>query len=234
MTPIWGVTRDGVKATGRDERVRPRAVLYDPELTLDLPPRVSGPSALNAVAHCVEALYAPDADAATRTMAEAGLGLLARGAPAVVRTPRDLAARSTTLDGARLAGASLGAATMGLHHKLCHVLGGSFGLPHAETHSVVLPHAAAYNAAAAPEAMRTIARALGASEPAPAALHVLLLDVAGAAGAPVSLGALGFRRADIPRAAALAVARPYPNPAPLTEAGVRALLERAFEGAAPG
>lgn len=232
MTPIWGLTRDGAKETGRDERVRPRAVLYDPTLTLDLPPRVAGPSALNAVAHCIEALYAPDASPVVGLLAAEGLRALAAAAPRVVRAPGDLTARTEALYGAWLAGLSLGASTMGLHHKLCHVLGGSFGLPHAETHAVMLPHTVAYNAAAAPAAMQVAARALGATD-VPFALHALLLDVAAAAGAPTSLRALGLRAADVARAAEIAAERPYPNPRPVEANAVRALLARALDGAPP-
>jgi len=232
MTPIWGVTRDGAKETGRDERVRPLAVLYDPALTLDLPPRVSGPSALNAVAHCVEALYAPDVNPLLALAAAEGLRALAASAPRVVRAPDDLAARTGALYGAWLAGLSLGASTMGLHHKICHVLGGSFGLPHAETHAIVLPHAAVYTAASAPAAMDVVSRALG-GEDAAAALHALATDVLRAAGAPVSLGELGLREDDIDRAAEIAAARPYPNPAPVRADALRALLRRAYSGEPP-
>jgi maleylacetate reductase len=235
MTPVWGVTRDGAKETGRDERVRPRAVLYDPALTLDLPPGVSGPSALNAVAHCVEALYAPDANPVVALLAAEGLGALARATPRVVRAPDDLAARTEALYGAWLAGLSLGASTMGLHHKLCHVLGGTFGLPHAETHAVVLPHAAAYNAPAAPAAMAVAARALDASDALDVAraLHALLADVSAATGAPTSLRALGLRESDLDRVADHAMARAYPNPRAVEREAVRALLARALDGAPP-
>lgn len=239
MTPIWGLTRDGAKETGRDERVRPRAVLYDPTLTLDLPPRVSGPSAMNAVAHAVEALYAPDGNPVVALLAADALRALAASAPRVVRAPHDLEARTEALYGAWLAGLALGASTMGLHHKLCHVLGGSFGLPHAETHAVVLPHAVAYNAPAAPAAMATAADALAAAtrEPVtaadvPCALHALVTDVL-AAGAPGSLRELGLRESDVPRAAELAAARPYPNPRPVRADDVAALLTRAYRGQPP-
>jgi maleylacetate reductase len=240
MTSIWGVTRDGAKETGRDERVRPRAVLYDPTLTLDLPPRVAGPSALNAVAHAVEALYAPDASPVVALLAAEGLRALAASAPRVVRSPGDLAARGEALYGAWLAGLALGAATMALHHKLCHVLGGSFGLPHAETHAVVLPHAVAYNAPAAPAAMAVAAGALATAGrgrrghgDVPGALHALVADVMTAAGAPASLRELGLREPDVARAAELAAARPYPNPRPVRADAVRALLARAYEGLPP-
>jgi maleylacetate reductase len=241
MTPIWGMTHAGSKETGRDERVRPRIVLYDPTLTLDLPPRVAGPSALNAVAHAIEALYAPDVSPVVALLAAEGLRALAASASRVVRAPADLAARTEALHGAWLAGLALGTVTMGLHHKLCHVLGGSFGLPHAETHAVVLPHAIAYNAAAAPAAMAVAARALATAwdEPVelsdvPHALHALVADVVTVAGAPRSLRDLGLREADIGRAAELAAARPYPNPRPVHAEAMRALLRRAWAGEPPG
>lgn len=228
MTPIWGITEAGEKRTGRDERVRPRTVIYDPELTRDLPPHVAGPSGMNALAHCVEALYAPDANPITGLMAEEGIRALAEHLPHVVRTPDSLEARSGALYGAWLAGASLGAATMGLHHKLCHTLGGSFNLPHAEVHTIILPHAAAYNATAAPAALARAARALGAAD-APTALF----DLAVALGAPTSLHALGLRATDLDHATDLATRNSYPNPAPVTRAGVRRLLGAAFEGRRP-
>ncbi|MBV9880836.1 MAG: maleylacetate reductase [Gemmatirosa sp.] len=228
MTAIWGLTRDGAKETGRDERVRPRAVLYDPALTLSLPPRASGPSALNAVAHAVEALYAPDASPLVALAATEALRALASSVSRVIRAPDDVAARAEALYGAWLAGLALGASTMGLHHRLCHVLGGTFGLPHAETHAVLLPHTAAYNAAAAPAAMATAGLALGTPD-VPAALHALLADVAGTTGAPASLRALGMSAPDLDRAAAIAAARPYPNPRPVTVDGVRDVLQRAWD-----
>ena len=240
MTPIWGITRDGAKETGRDERVRPRAVLYDPALTLGLPPRLAGPSLMNAVAHCVEALYAPDANPIVALLAAEGLRALAASAPRLVREPDDLAARTEALHGAWLAGLALGASTMGLHHKLCHVLGGSFGLPHAETHAIVLPHAAAFNAPAAPAAMAAAAGALAAASgrplaapSVPRALHALVADVVAVAGAPASLRELGLREADLTGAAALATARPYPNPRSVRAADVLALLVRAYENRPP-
>ena len=240
MTPVWGMKRDGEKQTGRDERVRPRAALYDPTLTLELPPRVSGPSALNAAAHCVEALYAPDVNPVVALLAAEGLRAIAAGAPQVVRAPTDLTARTGTLYGAWLAGLALGACTMGLHHKLCHVLGGSFGMPHAETHAVLLPHTVGYNAGAAPAAMAVAAGALErgtsrAVDPSgvPDALHALVTDVVRGAGAPGSLRDLGMQEADLSRAAQLAAGRPYPNPRPVRAEPVHALLLRAFEGLPP-
>ncbi len=228
MTPIWGLTEGGVKRTGRDFRVLPRTVIYDPRLTLGLPASVSGPSGLNAIAHCVEALYAKDASPITSLLAEEGIRALGRSLPRVVTRPQDIEARGEALYGAWLAGASLGAVGMAIHHKLCHTLGGSFDLPHAEVHTVILPHAAAYNRDAAPEAMARVARALGAGD-APAALY----DLAVAVGAKTALKDIGLREADLDKAAELATRHPYDNPRPVTRADVRALLQDAFEGKRP-
>jgi maleylacetate reductase len=229
MTPLWGLTQDGAKRTGRDLRVQPRTVLYDPELSLDLPVSVSATSGMNAIAHCVEALYAPDANPVTSWMAEEGIRSLAASLPAIAVSPRDIAARTQAMYGAWLAGSALGAVQMGLHHKLCHTLGGSFNLPHAETHSVLLPYTAAYNMSAAGEAMRTVERALGES-PAPRALY----DLERRLGTPESLAAIGLSSDDLERAADLAVERPYPNPRPVTREGVLTLLQRAFKGSPAG
>jgi alcohol dehydrogenase class IV len=228
MTPIQGITADGVKRTRRDPRMMPSVVIYDPELTLALPAAVSGPSGMNAIAHCVEALYARNANPITSLMAEEGIRALGASLPIVVRTPGDLAARSEALYGAWLAGSALAAVGMALHHKLAHVLGGSFELPHAETHTLLIPQAAAYNRQAAPEAMARVARALGASD-APTALF----DLAVMLGAEMRLRAFGLSEADLDRAAALATEDPYDNPRPVTRAGVRALLQDAYDGRRP-
>jgi alcohol dehydrogenase class IV len=226
---VQGLTEGGVKRTVRDPKLLPRTVIYDPELTLALPPEVSGPSGINAIAHCVEALYALDANPITSLMAEEGLRALGASLPPVVQQPDDLAARAQALYGAWLAGTALGTVGMALHHKLCHTLGGSFNLPHAATHTLMLPHAAAYNCAAAPEAMARIARALDADD-APAALF----DLARRLGAEMRLAAFGLSEADLDRAADLALETPYPNPAPVTRERVRALLQDAYEGRRPG
>lgn len=231
MTPILGETSAGAKTTRRSLDVLPETVIYDVELTLGLPVPLSGVSGLNAIAHAVEALYAPDANPIISGLAEQGIAALARALPAIVAAPGDRAARRDALYGAWLCAVCLGAVGMALHHKLCHVLGGTFALPHAETHTVVLPHAVAYNAPAAPDAMARIARALGASGGGDAATG--LYDLAGAVGAPRSLAALGMPADGIDRAADLAVQTPYGNPRPLERAAIRELLARAFTGALP-
>lgn len=228
MTPIYGLTENGLKRTGRDRKVLPRVVIYDPRLTVDLPAKVSGPSGMNALAHCVEALYARDANPITSLMAAEGIHALARALPVVVTAPQDLEARGDALYGAWLAGAALGQVTMGIHHKLCHTLGGTFNLPHAEVHTVILPHATAYNRAAVPEAMRVIAQGLGAEDAAQG-----LYDLAKAVGAPVSLREIGMPEDGIERAAKLATENPYYNPRPVDYAGVLQLLTDAYYGRRP-
>jgi maleylacetate reductase len=228
MTPIWGITENGVKKTGRDAKVLPRTVIYDPNLTVSLPVPLSVVSGMNAIAHAVEGLYARDANPIVSLMAEEGIRALAAALPLIHADPRDLAARTDALYGAWLCGAVLGAVGMALHHKICHTLGGTFNLPHAETHAVILPHAAAYNRVAAAPALAKVARAFGASD-GPTALHELAKRLA----APLALRDLGMREADLDRAAELIVAQPYWNPAPVDRATIRNLLERAWRGVPP-
>jgi len=228
MTPVLGITEGGIKRTRRDPKMLPKTVIYDPELTFGLPAAVSGPSGMNAIAHCVEALYARDGNPITSLIAEEGIRALAASLPVVVREPEHAEARSEALYGAWLAGSALAAVGMALHHKLCHTLGGSFDLPHAEVHTIVLPHATAYNRAGAPAAMARIARALDAEDAAAG-----LFDLAAALGAKLRLADLGLRETDLERAADLASESPYPNPTPLTREGIRALLDDAFHGRRP-
>jgi alcohol dehydrogenase class IV len=228
MTPIWGLTEAGIKKTGRDPRVLPKTVLYDPTLTLSMPPLLSATSGMNSIAHCVEALYAKDANPIISMIAEEGIRAMAASLPSVVQHPHDGDARSKALYGAWLGGIALGAVGMALHHKLCHTLGGTFNLPHAETHTVILPQAIAYNTPAAPEAMSRAARALG-TESATQGLY----DLAVSLGAPVSLKSLGMHAEGLDRAAELAVQNPYYNPRPVTQEGIRELLQNAFEGRRP-
>jgi maleylacetate reductase len=229
MTPVWGLTEGGQKRTGRDNRVLPKSVLYDPEMTLSLPAQLSAASGMNAVAHAVEGLYAPDATPIISLMAEEGTRALTRALPRVVADGRDLDARTEAQYGAWLCGAVLAATTMSLHHKLCHTLGGTLDLPHAQTHTVVLPHALAYNQPAAPDAVAALSRALGGvGDPART-----LWELADQLGSPRSLAELGMNEADIPRIAELAVANPYANPRPVTRGGVEALLRAAWAGQAP-
>lgn len=228
MTPIWGLTDGGVKRTGRDPVVLPSVAIYDPLLTLDLPIGLTGVSGLNAIAHCVEGLYSETANPLVSIMAEEGIRALASALPVLVGDPANIEARSQALYGAWLGGTVLGSVGMALHHKLCHTLGGTFNLPHAETHAIVLPHAAAYNAAAAPDAMARVARALGV-ENAPRGLYDLLIAV----GAKPALRDIGMTQDGLDRVVELALTNPYSNPAPLEAGPLTRLLANAFFGQPP-
>ncbi len=228
MTPVWGLTEDGAKRTGRDSRVQPVAVVYDPELTVSMPADLTATSGLNAVAHAVEGLYAPDGSPVTALMAEEGVRAFACALPTLAADGADLEARSEALYAAWLCGAVLGSTTMGLHHKLCHVLGGTLGLPHAATHAVVLPHVLAFNAAAAPEMSAAMSRALGAADPA-----ARLWELAGELGAPRGLRDLGMEADDVRRVVDLAAASPYANPRPVSGVDLEEIVRAAWEGARP-
>jgi maleylacetate reductase len=230
MTPIWGQTADARKTTGRDPRVLPRVVVYDPRLTLGLPARVAAGSGMNALAHAVEGLYSAGASPVTALLADEAVRALASALPRVVAAPTDLDARGEALYGAWLAGWVLGTAGMGVHHKVCHVLGGTWNLPHADVHSAVLPYAAAFNASAAPEAMARLANALGADPgDAPGALW----DLARAVGAATSLAPLGFPADAVALATDLVVAAAPDNPRPVDQTGVTELLHAALRGQRP-
>jgi alcohol dehydrogenase class IV/protocatechuate 3,4-dioxygenase beta subunit len=228
VTPVVGETAAGTKTTRSSPDLVPCTVIYDVELTVGLPVGLTVTSGVNAMAHAVEALYAPQANPITDGYAVQAITRLAGALPRIVARPGDLDARADALAGAWLAGTCLGAVGMGLHHKLCHVLGGSFDLPHAETHTVVLPHAMAYNSSAAGDAMNRIAAALGAPD-APTGVYDLIAKL----GGPTSLVELGLAEADLVRAAELAAATPYPNPRQVTVDGVRALLSDAWQGNRP-
>ena len=222
MTAIWGNSDGKVKRTFRDARAAPRLVLYDPDLTHEMTPAVSAASGMNAIAHCVEAEYAPEANPVVSWFAMGGLNRLAAHLAVVVESPRHAEARTELLFGAHLAGRALDMTSMGLHHKLAHIMGGSFGLNHAEAHAALLPWVTAWNAPAAPHAMQHIADALGTSD-APSGLG----DLSRRLGIR-TLGELGFTTNDIPRAAELATSLTFPNPRPVDAAGVRWILEHAL------
>jgi maleylacetate reductase len=228
MTPIWGITEAGLKRTGRDPRVLPSIVIYDPQLSTALPLSLSVTSLFNAIAHAAEGLYAQDSNPITALMAEEGIRACVASIEALHRDPTNLGARGNALYGAWLCGSVLGVASMGLHHKLCHTLGGSFNLPHAEVHTVILPHALAYNAPFAVDALARMQRATGGTSTPQA-----LFELAKRYGAPTSLASIGLLASDLDRAAELATATPYPNPRPLERGLLRALLQRAFDGTPP-
>ena len=228
MTPIHGMTVDGFKRTGRDSRAKPHTVIYDSKLCRGLPMRVTAGSVMNAMAHCVEALYAERRNPVTSSMAKEGLRALQRGLDRVIGDHSDPAGRSSMLFGAFLAGTALGSVGMAIHHKICHVLGGTFGLAHGDANAVILPHVLAANAAAEPEVVREIAGILDATDPA-----ARLFDLASSAGAPSTLAQLGMTGADLDRAADIVVRNPGFNPRPVDRGWVRRLLQGAFEGERP-
>lgn len=228
MTPLWGMTESGEKRTGRNEVVVPRVVLYDPELTTTLPAGITLTSAINSVAHAAEALYAPDRSPITALMAESAIISALAALPDVMSRPADLQARSEMLYAAWLGGSCLGTATMGLHHKLCHTLGGALDLPHSDTHTVVLPYALAYNFGDAPAPADVLAGALDTSEPL-SALRTWIAKLDG----PTSLSELGMNMADIAVVVDQAMAASYPNPTPLERDRLVYLLELAIAGDPP-
>lgn len=219
MTNILGETSGGLKTTRRDAKIQPETVIYDADLLATLPDPFAATSGLNAIAHAVEGLYAADGNPIISLMAEEGIRALANA------LPLGAGGREQALYGAWLCGAVLGSVSMALHHKLCHVLGGTFNLPHAETHAVILPFATAYNAAAAPAAMAAICRALNCTHAAQG-----LQTLARTIGAPLALRDIGMPQDGLDRAADIAAASPYPNPAPLQRSAIRELLENAYFG----
>jgi maleylacetate reductase len=225
VTPVLGETADGKKVTRSGPEILPNTVIYDVELTMSLPWDVTVTSAVNAMAHSVEALYGPDRTSESDQSATDSLAALALGLRALQQLPESRDARADLLYGAWLAGTCLATVQMGLHHKLCHTLGGSFGLPHAPTHTVLLPHAMEYNQPAAGEALSAAAKALGVDD-APAGLQSLVASL----GGPVSLAELGFATSDVPHAVDLATARPYPNPREVSRDAIADLLIRATNG----
>jgi maleylacetate reductase len=229
MTDIWGRTDDSKKATGRDARVRPALVVYDVELTLDLPPRLTALSGLNALAHCIEASYDASASPVTRLLAIEGARALAIALPPAVADGHDVLARTRLLYGAWLAGTALGSANMGVHHHLCHILGGTFGLPHAETHAALLPYSVAFNMEAAANALGLINCALGGEEGCAAAAWKLGQEI----GAPGSLAELGLTRADALRAAEKLSEHKMTNPRVIDREGAIGLLLAAHAGGRP-
>ncbi|MET7929071.1 maleylacetate reductase and hydroxyquinol 1,2-dioxygenase domain-containing protein [Streptomyces sp. NPDC005349] len=228
VTPVLGETRDGRKVTQSSPEILPETVVYDVDFTLTLPLSITVTSGVNALAHAVEALYSAEANPVTDQQALDAISRIARALPRLAADPSDLEARADLLHAAWLAGTCLATVGMGLHHKLCHTLGGSFDLPHAETHTVVLPHAMAYNAPAVPDVMRRIADALGVPD-APSGVY----DLVASLGGPTSLRDLGMPESGLARAVELATSTPYPNPRELTAEGIAELLAGAWHGRRP-
>lgn len=227
VTPILGQTENGLKTTVRDAKILPEVVIYDADLTLGLPVATSVASGLNAMAHAVEAVYARDRNPVSSMLAVEGVRALRDALPVIVADPHNADARGEALYGSWLCGTVLGTVGMSLHHKLCHTLGGTFDLPHAETHAIVLPHAAAYNVSAAADTLRPLADLFGGD------LGPGLYDFARSLGAPVALKDLGLKADQLDLAADLAAKNPYWNPRPVERDAIRALLQRAWEGSRP-
>ncbi len=197
MTPIWGVTTANVKQTGRDPQVLPVAVIYDPELLLSLPPAIAGPSALNAMAQAIANI---STNPVVGLLAHEAIRVLSQGLPRIMNDNHNIEAHAAMLHGACLAGASLGLGRSSLHHRICHILGGMYNLPHAETHAVILPYSVAHAARSAPEDAALIAAALGAGDAA-TQLYGLLKN-----SCPRhSLQALGLSERDVDQAMTAAV-----------------------------
>lgn len=227
MTAILGETHGGKKTTRSDPKILPAVVIYDVDFTMTLPPAICTTSGINAIAHAVEALYAKNANPITSLLAVEGVKALAEGLPQIIQTPEARAARDQALYGAWLCGTVLGSSPIGLHHKLCHTLGGSFGLPHAETHTIVLPHALSYNAPAIPEQLASMATALpGSNGDALNGLNLLLDKLQ----APRALKDLGMKEDDIDKAVEVAMGNQYPNPRALEAKPIRELIRRAWAG----
>ncbi|MDH3302395.1 MAG: maleylacetate reductase [Acidimicrobiia bacterium] len=230
MTTIWGMTSGDHKQTGRDPTVKPVVVVYDPELTVSLPPAIAGPSGMNALAHSVEALYGPGANPVISVVALESIRSLVAALPAVCRRPDDLDARSDALYGAYLAGVALATGGTALHHKTCHVLGGMFNLNHGDMNAVVLGHAVAYNAPAIPELLERIGRVLGiGGDEVPGALF----DLAASIGAPTSLEAIGMPADGLEEAVRRVVVEAAANVRPPEQDGIRQMLDDAFHGKRP-
>lgn len=227
VTPILGETSDGLKVTKSDPRILPGTVIYDVDLTLSLPPGLTSTSGVNAIAHAVEALYARNGNPIINLLAKEGIRALALALPDLTKDPQSPNARSSALYGAWLCGTCLGAVGMSLHHKLCHTLGGSFNLPHSETHTIILPHALAYNAPKVPQAMAMLAEALPESDGnAVRGLNALLSKL----NVPRALKDLGMKESDIQKAADIASSSSYWNPRELEGYLIRELIRRAWAG----
>ncbi|MFI1358700.1 maleylacetate reductase [Streptomyces sp. NPDC020898] len=229
-TPVWGLTEDGHKRTGVDPKVLPKVVVYDATLMLSLPTRLSVTSGLNALAHCVDAWWAPRHNPISSALAVEGVRSLASALPRIVADGQDVVARREILFGTYLGAVAFAGAGSGLHHKVCHVLGGAYDLEHAALHSVVLPHVVGLNLAAAPDAARLLGAALDERTDPFGALLALYAQLE----PPYSLRELGLPEEQLDRAADLVMAQvPDSNPRRVTRDEMRELLGRAYRGDTP-
>jgi maleylacetate reductase len=233
-TPVWGLTEGDKKLTGVDKRVLPRAVVYDAALTMSLPVEISVASGLNALAHCVDSMWGPSADPINTAFAAEGIRSLAAGLPKVVADPMALDGREQALYAAYLSAAAFASAGSGLHHKICHVLGGKYNLPHAQTHATVLPYVLAFNGPAAPDAERRIAAAFRGTAFAGESAIDGLVQLKQELNAPRALADYGFAEDSIAEAAeAILPSVPPSNPRPVTVEDLVALLSAAWAGSDP-
>lgn len=228
LTPFNAVTTGGQKVQRRDPAMLPASIVYDPDLTTSLPLGISGPSMMNAIAHAVEAMYAPETNPVIGAKAELAIRLAARALPRIGVRGNDRDARRDLLLSAMLAGEVLAVTSMALHHKLCHILGGGYDLPHAGVNSVILPYAVAYNAPGAGNVASRVGAALGATDAA-----ATLFDLAQRSGGPASLEALGLPEAALDVVAKAAAGQSYENPVPLAVVPLRAMLGDAYAGRRP-
>lgn len=228
MTPILGQTEDGKKTTQKTLKVLPDVVIYDVDYTLSLPLKMTVTSGVNAIAHAVEALYAEDTNPILALLAEEGIAKLTNALPHILECPDDLTFRSDALQGAWLCAICLGSGGVALHHKLCHVIGGMFDLPHAETHTVILPHAIAYNEPSILKTMDVLKRAMNTDKPAEK-----LFDIAKQSAVPTSLKELGMPQDGIDKVINQVMDNPYYNPRPLKADALKVLLQNAWHGKRP-
>lgn len=228
MTNVWGMTKDGLKQTGRNNKVLPNLTIYDPELTVALPAAIAGPSGINAMAQAVVNVTSSKPNPIITALAVDGIRALARSLPRVISHPSDLQARSGALYGACLAGGSLGLGVTGLHHRICHTLGGSYNTSHADTHAIILAHTVAFNEEAVPDATAVVADALGA-EDAAVGIYTLLNSVS----KKTKLSDLGIGESDLDAIANQVVEKEVANPKPVSETDVRKILDDAYFGRSP-
>jgi maleylacetate reductase len=228
MTDILGETAAGEKTTRRSPDIRPETVIYDVDLTMSLPIGLTVTSAMNAIAHAMEAFYAPDRNPVIELMGKDAMAAFRDSLPRLIANPQDRAARAQALYAAWCCSTALGYVSMALHHKLAHVFGGSFDAPHAETHAILLPYTTAFNESVVPDLLRPVAEAFGGGSAGGG-----LWDFAQSVGSPLSLKAIGVKEADLDRATAIAVKNAYANPRPIEPGSIRELLQAAWDARRP-
>lgn len=231
MTTVYGMTENNLKTTGKDIHVLPKGVIYDPELSLTLPAQISACSGMNAMAHAVEALYAQDKNPIVSLMAIESIKSLKDALPAIVKNSQDIEARQKAMYGAWLAGICLGSVGMAIHHKICHTLGGTFNLPHAQAHAIILAYSVHYNRNADTEAMDRLAEALGVSSREDVGTAIYQLNQS--LHIPLSLKEIGLPQQGAAEVAHIICDSPYYNPRGYDYDELLGLLTRAYQGLPP-